>query len=162
MNISLQDHEGKESIAQLYKQNGYMSDCGHHRYLFLSRFLLPKIYFFFCLVRFSKVSLLKGKYKQGEKTAFWMGENNSNWNNWQTTNLKNIQATSVSRFLKFPFWCLQWHIGCLVTYGLANICLHLFTYFCSFFLVVDSSLISLWLEKMFGSIPILNLLRLVL
>ena len=31
-------------------------------------------------------------YKQGEKTAFRMGENNSRWSNWQTTNLKNIQA----------------------------------------------------------------------
>ena len=30
MNISLKDHDGKESTAQLYKQNGYMSDCGHH------------------------------------------------------------------------------------------------------------------------------------
>ena len=40
------------------------------------------------------------KYKQGEKTAFWMGENNSKWNNWQTTNLKNIQATYVAQFQK--------------------------------------------------------------
>ena len=28
-----------------------------------------------------------------QKTAFWMGENNSKWSNLQTTNLKNIQAT---------------------------------------------------------------------
>ena len=40
------------------------------------------------------------KYKQGEKTAFWMGENNSKWSNWQTTNLKNIQATYVAQFQK--------------------------------------------------------------
>ena len=32
-----------------------------------------------------------GSYKQGEKTAFWMGENNSNWNNWQRINLQNIK-----------------------------------------------------------------------
>ena len=36
----------------------------------------------------------------GEKTAFWMGENNSKWNNWQTTNLKNIQATPAAQFQK--------------------------------------------------------------
>ena len=40
------------------------------------------------------------KYKQGEKTAFWMGENNSKWSNWQTTNLKNIQATPAAQFQK--------------------------------------------------------------
>ena len=33
----------------------------------------------------------KGNYKQGEKTAFRMGENNSKWSNWQIINLKNIQ-----------------------------------------------------------------------
>ena len=37
---------------------------------------------------------------KGEKTAFWMGENNSKWNNWQTTNLKNIKATSAAQFQK--------------------------------------------------------------
>ena len=41
-----------------------------------------------------------GKYKQGEKIAFWMGENNSKWSNWQTTNLKNIQATYIAQFQK--------------------------------------------------------------
>ena len=39
----------------------------------------------------------KRNYKQGEKTAFRMGENNSNW---QTTNLKNIQATPAAPFQK--------------------------------------------------------------
>ena len=39
-------------------------------------------------------------YKQGEKTAFRMGENNSKWSNWQTTNLKNIQATPAAQFQK--------------------------------------------------------------
>jgi len=42
----------------------------------------------------------KGNYKQGEKTAFRMGENNSKWSNWQTTNLKNIQATPAAQFQK--------------------------------------------------------------
>ena len=37
------------------------------------------------------------QYKQGEKTAFRMGENNSKWSNWQTTNLKNIQATPTAQ-----------------------------------------------------------------
>ena len=42
----------------------------------------------------------KGNYKQGEKTAFRMGENNSKWSNWQITNLKNIQATPAAQFQK--------------------------------------------------------------
>ena len=42
----------------------------------------------------------KGNYKQGEKTAFGMGENNSKWSNWQTTNHKNIQATYAAQFQK--------------------------------------------------------------
>ena len=31
-------------------------------------------------------------YKQGEKIAFRMGENNNKWSNWQRINLKNTQA----------------------------------------------------------------------
>ena len=42
----------------------------------------------------------KGNYKQGEKTAFRMGENNSKLSNWQTTNLKNIQAAHAAQFQK--------------------------------------------------------------
>ena len=38
----------------------------------------------------------EGNYKQGEKTAFTMGENNRKQSNRQTTNLKNIQATLCS------------------------------------------------------------------
>ena len=33
----------------------------------------------------------KGNYKQGEKTAFRMGENNSKWSNWQRINLKKYK-----------------------------------------------------------------------
>ena len=40
------------------------------------------------------------KYKQGEKTAFRMGENKSKWSNWQRTNLKNIQAAPAAQFQK--------------------------------------------------------------
>ena len=43
---------------------------------------------------------LKALVKQGEKTAFKMGEDNSKWSNWQTTNLKNIQATPAAQFQK--------------------------------------------------------------
>ena len=42
----------------------------------------------------------KGNYKQGEKIAFRMGENNSKWNNWQRINIKNMQATPVAQFQK--------------------------------------------------------------
>jgi len=42
----------------------------------------------------------KGNCKQGEKTAFRMGENNSKWSNWQRMNLKNIQATPAAQFQK--------------------------------------------------------------
>ena len=43
---------------------------------------------------------LKALVKQGEKTAFKMGEDNSKWSNWQTTNIKNIQATPTAQFQK--------------------------------------------------------------
>ena len=42
----------------------------------------------------------KGNYKQGEKEAFKMGENNSKLNNWQRINLKNIQATPAAQLQK--------------------------------------------------------------
>ena len=42
----------------------------------------------------------KGNYKQGEKSAFRMGENNSEWRTWQRINFKNIQATPVAQFQK--------------------------------------------------------------
>ena len=42
----------------------------------------------------------EGNYKQGEKTAFRMGKNNSKWSNWQTTDLKNIQVTPAAQFQK--------------------------------------------------------------
>ena len=42
----------------------------------------------------------KGNYKQGEKTAFGLGENNSKWRNRRRINLKNIQATPPAQFQK--------------------------------------------------------------
>ena len=42
----------------------------------------------------------EGNCKQGKKTAFRMGENNSKWNNWQRTNLWNIQAAHAAQYQK--------------------------------------------------------------
>ena len=42
----------------------------------------------------------EGNYKQGEKAALGMGENNSKLNNWQRINLKNIQAAPAAQFQK--------------------------------------------------------------
>ena len=42
----------------------------------------------------------EGNYKQGEKTAFRLGENNSKQSNRQRINLKNIQATPATQFQK--------------------------------------------------------------
>ena len=42
----------------------------------------------------------KENYKQGEKIAFGMGENNSKWGNWQRINLKNTQAGHAAQFQK--------------------------------------------------------------
>ena len=42
----------------------------------------------------------QGKYKQCEKTAFRMGENNSKQNNWQRINLQNIQAAHTAQYQK--------------------------------------------------------------
>ena len=42
----------------------------------------------------------EGNYKQGEKTAFRIGENNSKWSNWQRINLKNIQAAPAAQLQK--------------------------------------------------------------
>ena len=42
----------------------------------------------------------KGNYKQGEKTAFRLGENNSKQSNRQRINLKNIQAPLAGQFQK--------------------------------------------------------------
>ena len=42
----------------------------------------------------------EGNYKQGEKTAFRMGENNSKWRNWQRIHLKNMQAAHAAQYQK--------------------------------------------------------------
>ena len=62
----------------------------------------------------------EGNYKQGEETAFRMGENNSKWSNRQRINLKNIQAAPEAQFQrnKWPNLKkqtnrshLDWHFG---------------------------------------------------
>ena len=52
------------------------------------------------LIKLKKLLHNEGNYKQGEKTAFRMGENNSKWSNWQRIKLKNIQATPAAQFQK--------------------------------------------------------------
>ena len=42
----------------------------------------------------------EGNYKQGEKTAFRMGENNSKQSNRQRINLKNIDTATAAQFQK--------------------------------------------------------------
>ena len=42
----------------------------------------------------------KGNYKQSEKAAFRMGENNSKWNDWQRINLQNIKAVHTAQYQK--------------------------------------------------------------
>ena len=59
----------------------------------------------------------EGNYKQGEKTAFRMGENNSKWNNWQRINLKKYKQRLQlnSRKIKDPIkkWAkeLNWQFS---------------------------------------------------
>ena len=50
----------------------------------------------------------KGNYKQGEKTAFRKGENNSKRSNRQRINLKNIQATPPAQFQKINDPVKKW------------------------------------------------------
>ena len=42
----------------------------------------------------------EGNYKQGEKTAFRMGENNSKQGKWQRINLKNMQTAHAAEYQK--------------------------------------------------------------
>ena len=51
------------------------------------------------LIKLKKFLHSKGNYKQGEKTALRMGENNSKWN-WQRINFQNIQAAHTAQCQK--------------------------------------------------------------
>ena len=48
----------------------------------------------------SKLVHNEGNYKQDEKSAFIMGENNCKCSNGQRINLKNIQATPATQLQK--------------------------------------------------------------
>ena len=50
----------------------------------------------------------KGNYKQGEKAALRLGENNSKWSNRQRINLKNIQAIPEAEFQKNKWPIKKW------------------------------------------------------
>ena len=52
------------------------------------------------LMKLKKLLHNKGNYKQGEKTALRLGENNSKRSNRQKINLKNIQATPPAQLQK--------------------------------------------------------------
>ena len=52
------------------------------------------------LIKLKSFCTKKGNYKQGEKTAFRMGENNGKQSSGQRINLKNIQATPAAQFQK--------------------------------------------------------------
>ena len=49
---------------------------------------------------FLKLLHNRGNYKQGEKTALRVGENNSKWSNRQRINLKNRQVTPPAQLQK--------------------------------------------------------------
>ena len=44
----------------------------------------------------------EGNYKQGEKAAFRMGENNRKCKNWQTINLQNIKEVHAAQYWTAP------------------------------------------------------------
>ena len=50
-----------------------------------------------------KAFVQQGNYKQGEKTAFRMRENNSKPSNWQIINLKNIHTPDAAQYQKIKW-----------------------------------------------------------
>ena len=44
-----------------------------------------------------------GNYKQGEKIAFRMGENNNKWSNGQRIHLKNIHIPHAAQYQKIKW-----------------------------------------------------------
>ena len=48
------------------------------------------------LIKLKKLLHSKGNYKQGEKTALRLGENNSKWNNWQLISKIYKQLTQLN------------------------------------------------------------------
>ena len=74
-----------------------LSDINHSRILYD---LPPRILEIKAKINTWDLMHNKGNYKQGEKTAFRMGENNSKRSNRQRINLKNIQSTPAAQFQK--------------------------------------------------------------
>ena len=76
-----------------------LSDINHSRILYDPP---PKV--MEIKAKINKWDLIKLKsfctMKQGEKTAYRMGENNCKLSNWQRINFKNIQAAPVAQFQK--------------------------------------------------------------
>ena len=52
------------------------------------------------LIKLKKLLHNKENYKQGEKTAFRVWENNSKWSNWQRINLKNVKTAHETQYQK--------------------------------------------------------------
>ena len=50
------------------------------------------------LIKLKALLHSKHNYKQGEKTALILGENNSKWNNSQRINLQNIQTAYAAQY----------------------------------------------------------------
>ena len=50
------------------------------------------------LIKLKKLLHNKENYKQGEKTAFRVWENNSKWSNWQRINLKNVKTAHETQY----------------------------------------------------------------
>ena len=68
-----------------------------------------------------------------------------------------ILFSFVSKYFLSSLWFILWPIGCL------RMCCLVFTYLCFYLLLLTSSFIPLWSEKILGMISVfLNLLRLVL
>ena len=92
-----------ETIKLLEENTGKtLSDINHSRILYDPPPRVMQI-----KAKINKWDLIKlkllhneGNYKQGEKTALRMGENNSKRSNRQRINLKNTQATPAAQFQK--------------------------------------------------------------
>ena len=58
--------------------------------------VVPKPYPLAVSFRLKVLLYYEVNYKQDEKTAFRMGENNSKWSNWQRINLKDVQTAHAA------------------------------------------------------------------
>ena len=93
-----------ETIKLLEENTGKtLSDINHSRILYYppSRILeIEAKINKWDLMKLNSFCTAKETYKQGEKTALRLGENNSERSNRQRINFKNIQATPEAQFQK--------------------------------------------------------------